>query len=78
MEQPNYTLPYLNCMKDGRLNHSWASIIFFFLRSILGDLLYIISTDEGDWWFARSKTTKREGYIPSNYVAEHKSLDAEE
>ena len=44
-----------------------------------GDLMYIISTDEGDWWFARSKDTAgKEGYIPSNYVAEYKSLDAEE
>ena len=43
-----------------------------------GDLMYIISTDEGDWWFARSKDGEREGYIPSNYVAEWKSLDAEE
>ena len=43
-----------------------------------GDLMYIISTDEGDWWFARSKDMGKEGYIPSNYVAEWKSLDAEE
>ena len=43
-----------------------------------GDLMYIISTDEGDWWFAQSKDTGKEGYIPSNYVAEWKSLDAEE
>ena len=43
-----------------------------------GDLMYIISTDEGDWWFARSKDNGKEGYIPSNYVAEFKSLDAEE
>ena len=43
-----------------------------------GDLMYIISTDEGDWWFARSKDNGKEGYIPSNYVAEYKSLDAEE
>ena len=43
-----------------------------------GDLLYIISTDEGDWWFARSKENGKEGYIPSNYVAEWKSLDAQE
>lgn len=43
-----------------------------------GDLMYIISTDEGDWWFARAKDSGREGYIPSNYVAEWKSLDAEE
>lgn len=43
-----------------------------------GDLLYVISVDEGDWWFARSKDNAKEGYIPSNYVAEWKSLDAEE
>jgi len=43
-----------------------------------GDLMYIISTDEGDWWFARSKDSGKEGYIPSNYVAKWKSLDAEE
>lgn len=43
-----------------------------------GDLLYIISTEEGDWWYARSKSSSKEGYIPSNYVAEWKSLDAEE
>ena len=43
-----------------------------------GDLMYIISTDEGDWWFARAKDGGKEGYIPSNYVAEYKSLDAEE
>ncbi len=43
-----------------------------------GDLMHIISTDEGDWWFAKSKDTGKEGYIPSNYVAEWKSLDAEE
>ena len=43
-----------------------------------GDLLYIINTDEGDWWYAKSKDTGQEGYIPNNYVAEYKSLDAEE
>ena len=43
-----------------------------------GDLLYIIDTDEGDWWYARSKDTGQEGYIPNNYVGEYKSLDAEE
>ena len=43
-----------------------------------GDLLYIINTDEGDWWYARSKHTNQEGYIPNNYVVEFKSLDAEE
>ena len=43
-----------------------------------GDFLYIISTEEGDWWYAQHKDTGEKGYIPSNYVAEHDSLDAEE
>ena len=43
-----------------------------------GDLLYIINTDDGDWWFARSKEAGQEGYIPSSYVAEYNSLDTEE
>ena len=42
-----------------------------------GDQMCIISTDEGDWWWARLKDSGREGYIPSNYVAEINSLDAE-
>ena len=42
-----------------------------------GDLMYIISTD-GEWWFARSLMTGKEGYIPSNYVAEWKSLMEDE
>ena len=33
-----------------------------------GDLLYIINTDDDDWWYARSKRTGQEGYIPSNHV----------
>lgn len=33
---------------------------------------------EGDWWEARSITTGRTGYIPSNYVAPADSIQAEE
>lgn len=43
-----------------------------------GDLMYIINTDKDMWWLARSKGSGKEGYIPSNYVTELKSLDAEE
>ena len=43
-----------------------------------GDLLYIISTEEGDWWFAQHKDTGQKGFIPSNYVAENQTLEAEE
>ena len=43
-----------------------------------GDLLYIISTDEGDWWFAQSMTTGKDGYISSNCVYRWRSLEDEE
>ena len=42
-----------------------------------GELLEIINDTQGDWWYARSKTSKAEGYIPSNYVASVKSLESE-
>ena len=43
-----------------------------------GDLLYIISTDEGDWWFGQAMTTGKEGYIPRKGVAKWRSLEVEE
>lgn len=42
-----------------------------------GEHLEIINDTQGDWWYARSKTSKSEGYIPSNYVAKLKSLESE-
>jgi len=42
-----------------------------------GDLLEI-QEESGDWWFARSRTTGQKGYVPCNYVAWVKSLEAEE
>ena len=42
-----------------------------------GEHLEIINDTQGDWWFARSKASKQEGYIPSNYVAKLKSIEAE-
>ena len=42
-----------------------------------GEHLDILNDTQGDWWFARSKATKLEGYIPSNYVAKLKSIEAE-
>ncbi|VIO96015.1 protein-tyrosine kinase, putative [Brugia malayi] len=41
------------------------------------ELLYILNDMQGDWWYAKSKTTNLSGYIPSNYVAREKSLDAQ-
>uniref|UniRef100_F1L251 Tyrosine-protein kinase n=2 Tax=Ascaris TaxID=6251 RepID=F1L251_ASCSU len=41
------------------------------------ELLYILNDMQGDWWYAKSKTTGQAGYIPSNYVAREKSIDAQ-
>ncbi|XP_074641064.1 tyrosine-protein kinase Src42A-like [Tubulanus polymorphus] len=42
-----------------------------------GEHLEILNDTQGDWWYARSKITRQEGYIPSNYVAKLKSLESE-
>lgn len=42
-----------------------------------GEHLEILNDTQGDWWLARSKRTRKEGYIPSNYVAKLKSIEAE-
>ncbi len=42
-----------------------------------GEQLEIITDNQGDWWYARSRSSGRCGYIPSNYVARLKSIEAE-
>jgi fyn-related kinase len=42
-----------------------------------GEHLEILNDTQGDWWLARSKRSRQEGYIPSNYVAKLKSIEAE-
>lgn len=41
------------------------------------EVLEILNDMQGDWWYARSLTTNKLGYIPSNYVAREKSMDAQ-
>lgn len=43
-----------------------------------GEILKVIGNEDGDWWLAKSLKSQREGYIPSNYVAETHSYEAEE
>lgn len=47
------------------------------LRFQKGDHLEIIDDTQGDWWLAISKSTGEKGYIPSNYVARFRSIEAE-
>ena len=42
-----------------------------------GEILGVVDVAVGDWWYAVSKSTNAEGYIPSNYVAALKSLESE-
>ena len=42
-----------------------------------GEQLEILNDQQGDWWYARSKISGQQGYIPSNYVAKIKSLESE-
>ena len=59
-------------------NYDYSAIADDELSFKEGDLLYFISVEEEGWWFARSKDTGQEGYIPSNFVTEYNTLDAEE
>ena len=43
-----------------------------------GEILEILNSKDGDWWLARSPVTGSEGYLPSNYVAEQRTVEAEE
>lgn len=44
-----------------------------------GEFLEIKNEDcQFDWWMATSRSTNKTGYIPNNYVAEVKTLEAEE
>ena len=43
-----------------------------------GEALEILNNQDGDWWLARALSSGKEGYVPSNYVAEETTVEAEE
>lgn len=43
-----------------------------------GEKFHILNNTEYDWWEARSLSSGRTGYVPSNYVAPADSIQAEE
>jgi fyn-related kinase len=43
-----------------------------------GEQLEILNDKDGDWWLARSVSSGVEGYVPSNYVAEETTVEAED
>uniref|UniRef100_A0A7M4E251 Tyrosine-protein kinase n=1 Tax=Crocodylus porosus TaxID=8502 RepID=A0A7M4E251_CROPO len=46
------------------------------LEMVKGEKLQVLSCD-GDWWLAKSLTTGRKGYVPSNFVAQVDTLEVE-
>ncbi|OPJ76145.1 tyrosine-protein kinase Blk isoform A [Patagioenas fasciata monilis] len=46
------------------------------LQLVKGEKLQVLS-NEGDWWLAKSLSSGRKGYIPSNFVAQVDSLEEE-
>ncbi|XP_006864389.1 PREDICTED: tyrosine-protein kinase Blk [Chrysochloris asiatica] len=46
------------------------------LQMLKGEKLQILKAT-GDWWLAKSLVTGREGYVPSNFVAEVETLEVE-
>lgn len=44
-----------------------------------GEILEVDPDDlKNDWWRAKSRDSGKSGFIPSNYVAAHETLEAEE
>ena len=42
-----------------------------------GEHLEILDDSHADWWRARNLQNDMEGYVPSNYIAPLKSIEAE-
>lgn len=42
-----------------------------------GEQLEILNDTQGEWWLVRSRVTRIEGFVPSNYIARLKSIEAE-
>lgn len=71
--------------QSGIQNHSNIFVALFDYEARTDDdlsfkrneLLEILNDMQGDWWYARSLSTNKLGYIPSNYVAKEKTIDAQ-
>lgn len=48
------------------------------LSFMKGDRMEVIDDTESDWWRVVNLTTRQEGLIPLNFVAEERSVNSEE
>lgn len=79
-------MPVTNDDEDGDERHSNKIFVALYdyearteedLSFKKGEKLIVVNDTQGEWWYARSMTTKQKGYIPSNYVAKLSSMEAE-
>lgn len=56
-------------------HHSFFAIILSLLVIVKCEIFFF---RHGEWWKAKSLTTRKEGFIPSNYVAEADTIETEE
>nr|CAD2176150.1 unnamed protein product [Meloidogyne enterolobii] len=67
----------------GGINNLFVALFDYYARTEddlnfkRGDSLEILNSMEGDWWYARSLNSGKCGYIPANYVARDKTIDAQ-
>ena len=47
-----------------------------FMKGELLEISHDGSPQVEDWWYAKSRTTKKEGYVPSNYITNLDSKDS--
>ncbi|PAA72152.1 hypothetical protein BOX15_Mlig001734g1, partial [Macrostomum lignano] len=41
------------------------------------EMLEVVDSGQGPWWMARGLTTGRQGYVPSNFLAQAETIDSE-
>ena len=74
-----YITKYRSPKPDASINTLYAAKYDYssenegYLSFKKGDMFYILSMGEGDWWFASTEDTGEEGYIPRNCFTEHRS-----
>lgn len=56
----------------------WKHLLLWFSSSWTHFWCVCFYSRHGEWWKAKSLSTKREGFIPSNYVAKVNTLETEE
>ena len=67
--------PYSSISNRYMAKHNYSAAQEDELSFGYGDVMRVTSQHDDGWWSARLVKTGNEGEVPSNYVAEFKSVD---